>query len=53
MRETIVAAIIFKQFFRWAGQQIGITVCSDFLKDAHEVHKNTFEHPKTTGRIRK
>jgi hypothetical protein len=35
MSKTIMSAIIFEQFFGWAGQQIGITVCSNFLKEAH------------------
>jgi hypothetical protein len=45
--------IIFEELLRWPGQQIGVTVCSDFLKEAHEVDKNTFEHLKSTGRIHK
>jgi hypothetical protein len=53
MREAIMPAIIFKELLGWSGEQIGITVCSDFLKEAHEVDKNTFEHLKSTGRIHK
>jgi hypothetical protein len=48
-----MSTIIFKQFFGWSGQQIGVTVCSDFLKEAHEEDKNTFESRKSTGRIHK
>jgi hypothetical protein len=53
MRKTIMPTIIFKQLFGWSSQQIGITVCSDFLKEAHEMDKNTYEHRKSTGRIHK
>jgi hypothetical protein len=53
MSKTIMSTIIFEQLFGWSGQQIGVTVCSDFLKEAHEVHKNTFERLKNTGRIHK
>ena len=48
-----MSTVIFEQFFGWSGQQIGVTVCSDFLEEAHEVDKNTFEQLKNTGRIRK
>jgi hypothetical protein len=57
MSEAIMAAIIFLKIFieGWASQEIGIRVRlnSYFSKDAHEVDKNTYVHPKTTGRIRK
>jgi hypothetical protein len=48
-----MTAIIFKELFCGSRQQIGITVCSDFLKDAHKVDKNTFVTLKSTGRIHK
>jgi hypothetical protein len=57
MSEAIMAAIIFLKLFikGWAGQEIGIRLRpnSNFFKDTHEVDKNTYLHPKTTGRIRK
>ena len=53
MREAIMPSIIFEELFGRPGQQIGVTVCSDFLKEAHEVDKNTFERLKNTGRIHK
>jgi NAD dependent epimerase/dehydratase family enzyme len=55
--QTIVAAIIFLKIFikGWVGKKFGIRLRSNsyFSKDAHEVDKNTYLEPKTTGRIHK
>ena len=51
--EAIMPTIIFEKLFVLSGQQIGVTVCSDFLKEAHEEDKNTYESRKSTGRIHK